>query len=190
MKKLLLILSLVLMASTFDVSAAEKPEVTDHEKVTIYLFWMESCGYCEMTIEMFNELEDEYEDYFEVVTINVNEDNNVTLYDYFADLLGDSGGVPYMIVGDQHIAGYSESIVDLALEEYQNNEYEDIVASYVESSSAIYALEDLEYACDIKGIDYWNSESPTTTIGSYIAIGVFALLIGGMAYLVFIPKKN
>lgn len=190
MKLKILIACLLCFISINVVNAVEVPKVTDHEIVKVYVFWRDGCGYCESLIEALNEVEEEYLEYFEIVTIDVYGGSNGDLYDYISNLLGDSGYVPYTVVGSEHIAGFNlDGILEAAFSEYQNDEYEDILGAYA-SSVGDYDLEDLEYACDYKGIEYWNVSEKETDSSSYIVVGVFFVILAAILCLIFIPRKK
>ena len=74
----LVALSLALMPN---VKAAEDdlPVITDHEKVTIYLFRSKTCGHCHDFLEYFAENYYKYQDYFEIVTYEVSNADNYEL---------------------------------------------------------------------------------------------------------------
>lgn len=189
MKFKVLFLALAIFIGIGSVSATDLPEVTDHEVVKLYVFWKDGCSWCELAIETLNEIEEEYLEYFEIVTINVSEGDNGVLYQYITSLLGEATGVPYFVVGDQENEGFNETtIIEMALEEYQNEDYVDVVGNYVDVTTG-YDLEDLEYACDIKGITYWNA-SEKDTVSGYVVLGIFVVIVGSLGYLIFIPKNN
>lgn len=190
MKVKILFISLLFCMGISSVYATELPEVTDHEIVKVYVFWRDGCGYCEALIEGLNEIEEEYLDYFEIVTLDVYEGTNGNLYDYMSNLLGDTGGVPYAVIGEEHVAGYNlDALVETALSEYQNDEYTDALANYADTVGG-FDFEDLEYACDYKGIDYWNPSDPQTEVSGYVVAGIVIILVSALGYLIFTPKKN
>ena len=78
MKKVISSLVVILMSLFMitNVKAIEKPKVTDHEKVTIYIFRGHGCSACRNAINYFSSLGNEYDDYFEVVTYETWENSN------------------------------------------------------------------------------------------------------------------
>ncbi|NMA50268.1 MAG: hypothetical protein GX951_00230 [Mollicutes bacterium] len=135
MKKFIISILLLLSFFIVNVKAEKLPEVTDHEKVTIYIFRGDGCGYCGNAIEWFYNLGDKYDDYFQVITYEVwnNDSNAILLEEVAAELDVDISGVPFIVLGDKfYVTGFSpedgEELVDVALEEYQNKKYKDIVA--------------------------------------------------------------
>ena len=49
------------------------PVITDHEKVTIYLFRSNGCGHCQDFVDYFARNYYQYQDYFEIVTYEVSD---------------------------------------------------------------------------------------------------------------------
>lgn len=189
MKRKIVMLYLIMFMGISNVFASDLPEVTDHEKVKINLFWRDGCGYCEDAINLFNELEAEYKDYFEFVTFDIAESGNMDLLNYLEETYGGSGAVPYFMIGDESIVGFSETkVFDLAFEEYQNAEYADVVSEFM-SLGGSYTPETLEDACVKKGITYLNGEKKEGSDGLVIA-GIFIVIIGAVGYLVLMPNKK
>ena len=103
-------LFLALVAALFlvnNASAIEKPEVTDHEKIKVYIFRGSGCSHCHDALTFLYGLDGEYDDYFTVVSYEVwGNENNATLAQDVAAKLGDKfGGVPYIVVGSKSFAG-------------------------------------------------------------------------------------
>ena len=80
-------------------------------KVRIYIFRGQGCGYCKRLLTYLNSIIDEYKDTVNIKTYEVWYDaDNSALMDNAAATMGDTvGGVPYMIIGDKSFKGYSES---------------------------------------------------------------------------------
>lgn len=197
------ILSLVTALTVFMMipvaQAIEKPEVTDHEKVTIYIFWGNGCPNCTNAINYFYGLGDEYADYIEFETYEVwyNSNNNKFAQEVAGLLDHDLEGVPFLVVGEEYISGWGdsvgESMINYALDYYQDKNYKDVVKE---------ALEDTEYEVektslkDAYEVETSENENTTTSVesegGKYdvvIIIGIFVVLIGGFAALVVVGKK-
>ena len=178
------------MFCTTFVNAETLPEVTDHEKVKLNIFWRQGCGACEAALNSLNDNEEKYLDYFEIVTYDINEGNNMELLTYLENELGGENSVPYFVVGDEHMVGFNEeSLYALALKEYENPEYEDFVSKYAESKGG-FSKETLEDACNKKNIQYWNPTKSEHKYDAYILGGIFAVLFAGFMYLIISPKKN
>lgn len=207
MKKVLV--SLIAVISIFflttPVSAVEKPKVTDHEKVNIYIFWGNGCGNCSNALTYFHELSGEYDDYFEVQTYEVwNNSENLGFAEEVAEKLDhELKGVPFIVVGDEYISGWGGSagtqLIELALDFYQDKNYKDIVANQakiteheITKTSLIDAFQ-LDHAGDNNHQDTPSNNANTSNSGGkydgIIIAAIFVVLIGGCAGLVVLGKK-
>lgn len=84
------------------------------KQITIYLFRGYGCGYCHRFLEFLNSIIDDYGKYFKVVSYETWYDrDNYNLMTEVSNFLGQpAGGVPYIIIGDQVFAGYSNEFDD------------------------------------------------------------------------------
>lgn len=194
MKKLLLGLLCLLSFSFLTVCAEELPEVTDHEKVTVYIFRGSGCSHCYEALTYFNEVASQYKDYFVVKTYEVWENpSNSNLVSAVSATLGDDvTGVPYIVVGDNyHKAGFAvelgEEIIAAALEEYENPYYTDAVANIIEEEGLTAYVTSLKEACIEEGIIVEPKDKSKDTL---IVVGIFAVLAGGMVALVLCSRKK
>lgn len=117
LKKMLLVLLMIMMVvPSYVFAEEEEEEVTTKEPVTVYMFRGEGCTYCAAALEWFESIEEEYGDYFDLVTYEVWYDtDNSELMQEVADVLGDTAsGVPYIIVGNySYPNGFaSDTVVD------------------------------------------------------------------------------
>ena len=197
MKKFLLTilvaLSIVLIPN---VSAKiNVPEKTDHEKVKVYLFWSSTCKNCHNLISYFGDKYDAYEDYFEIVTYQVNTDKaNSELSNAIAeDVKEDPGYIPLVIIGNTyHVLGWQDSlgetIINEALKAYQDENYTDIVAKKIEDKQLTVTEKTFKDACSVAGITFKGSKESKTD-GIVIGI-VFGVLILGFAGLIVLSRKK
>ena len=211
MKKILVtiltVLSILLIPG---VGAKTKlPEKTDHEKVKVYLFWSSTCHNCHNLIEYFSNKYNIYEDYFEIVTYQTNNDKvNSTLSNDIAKQVGeDPGYVPLVIIGDTyHVLGWDESvgkrIIDEALKAYQDENYTDIVKKAIKDNNLSPKAETIAQAAkeesisvkdeytktDITEVYENHSAKKGLSDGAVIAI-VFGVIILGFAGLVVLSRK-
>ena len=206
MKKILISLVIVLMIIMHvPVSAktiGDLPEKTDHEKVNIHLFYASWCSHCHDFITYFSDKYEDYKDYFEIKTYLVSETQNgqsVTIPENYAIMesvaaaYGKEMGFPLIIVGDEFAqSGFGNDgteIINKALEEYQNEKYEDKVSSIVEKEKLDDSkIADFEDACSVAGIACGDVEA-APDYSAVILIGVFVVLVGGLSLLVIISKK-
>lgn len=197
MKKLLISLVCLLSLSFFSVNALSIPEKTDHGKVTINIFRGSGCSHCYEALEYFNENISTYSDYIEIRVYETWKDtDNASLFQAVAEKLNDeAGGVPYIVVGNSyHEAGFAssmgEDIIQAALDEYENDEYVDVVAQVAESMTSNATT--LEEACIEEGILTGETSESTEEKGNdaLVIIGIFAVVIGGFTALMICSRKK
>lgn len=107
MKKLFSSLLLILvLVPTFVFAEVEEKK----EPIKIYEFYGSSCSFCASLNAWFASIEEDYGDYFDLVKYEVwgSEENNALMSEV-AKAFGESvSGVPYLIIGDYTVNGYSE----------------------------------------------------------------------------------
>lgn len=94
---------------TYDLSNYKEND----NQITIYLFRGKGCSHCEEFLEyVANTLVPKYGNYFKLVSFETWKDsNNSSLQKKVAAFLEDeSGGVPYIIIGDQTFLGYASTL--------------------------------------------------------------------------------
>lgn len=109
------------------------------EKVNVYLFKREGCGFCANALTFFNSLseDEEYKEYFNLVTKEIlNNKVNSSLMEKTAEKLGVSlSGVPFIVIGNAHFEGYANTFdeqIKAAIKNAYETESEDVVASISE----------------------------------------------------------
>ena len=128
MKKFkLFVLALLLFVVSVPFVNAEE---TAKSEVNVYVFRGEGCGFCKNALTFFEESEEEYGKYFNLITYEVwNDSENATLMEQVAEYLGtEIDGVPFIIVGDETFPGFNEEygqkILDEIVEQYNMEESE------------------------------------------------------------------
>lgn len=194
----LVALSLALMPN---VKAAEDdlPVITDHEKVTIYLFRSKTCGHCHDFLEYFAENYYKYQDYFEIVTYEVSNADNYELMTTVKERMGEEvdGNIPYIVIGnnfDQLGFGTDGTdIIEEALNAYEDESYVDYVNQIIEEENLDPAETSLEEAASEIGASVvgLNGEDPDAGLsdGAIVAI-IFGILILGFGGLVLYSRKK
>lgn len=83
----------------------------DKNKVNIYFFWGSTCHHCKEEFAFFDEIQEEYGDYYNLYTYEVwNNPDNAEIMKKFASALNEEAkGVPYTVIGDVSFIGFSES---------------------------------------------------------------------------------
>ncbi|MBQ4583763.1 MAG: hypothetical protein IJA94_02625 [Bacilli bacterium] len=181
-----------------NVNAIEKPEVTDHEKINVYIFRGNGCGHCHNAVTYFYGLGDEFKDYFNVVLYEVwYNEANASLGKAVATELGKTfSGVPFIVVGDTSFGGFGEGtgleIIEEALESYQDDKYKDIVAKVQKSKKFDIKEETIEEAAYNEGITdveptIIEEESSNDTV---VVIVIFLVFIGGFGALIYSSRKK
>lgn len=94
----------------------------DKNKVNIYFFWGSTCPHCKAEFAFFDEIKEEYGDYYNLYTYEVWENpNNEKIMNKFADALNEEvTGVPYTVIGDVAFTGFGESSKEKFIETIKN----------------------------------------------------------------------
>jgi thiol-disulfide isomerase/thioredoxin len=219
MKKFLLILTSIVSIfalSTFNVKAASLPTVTNHEKVTIYVFRGHGCSHCYSLLTYLYNNMSKYTDYMNVVAYEVwSNNNNQALMNAVASAKNETvQGVPYIVVGSDYSKnGYGsssdgEAIINAALKEYQNDSYKDLVATTLKDDGYDVKKESLDEAASAEGISSSSSTNSSNNNSSsstqsnnesksksnkndiYIIVAIFAFIVGGITLLISTSNKN
>lgn len=126
MKKIFLISFLVLCLLPVNTLAKGK--------INVYLFTTENCPYCENALEHFNNIDDEYRDYFDLIVKSTSERQTIKIVDDLEEYLDiEITGYPFILIGDNYLIGYSSSLDDkikkIIVKNYLNEdmEYIDII---------------------------------------------------------------
>lgn len=199
MKKYLLyvLAFLMLLFVTPTINAKPKLPEANREPINVYIFRGETCGYCRSALEFFEESQEKYGDYFKLIGFEVSDEKNQNFWQKVGDYFNDEiGSIPYIVIGDAyHKTGFSEEIgkdiIDIILKQYQNEEYVDVVNKLItdnELSDKIEYQQNSEFTVltDAKV----KSEVKDNSKDAYIIVGIFVVLIGGVAGLVVASRKG
>ena len=136
--KLFLVLILALLMVPFGVFADED----DKKEVNVYFFKGDGCGFCAAGLEWFDELDDKYDDMYELHEYETwYDEKNANLMNAVAEVRGETvNGVPYIIVGNQSWNGFDENVGKEILakikEEYKAEERYDVM-DYVDEAALV-----------------------------------------------------
>lgn len=193
MKKIVILLITVISILTFNVKAAtELPEVTDHEKVHIYLFYSSTCPHCHDFLTYFYEnYNDDYAKYFEIYTFETSTKDNYEIDKAVRDTLEieDKEHVPLIVWGEENQIGFGtdgSNIVESALEQYQSEDYHDVVEEILENTDVDYEEQNLDDTLIAMGIKVPEGPIPDWAIITII----FVVIVGGVGALFFISSKK
>ena len=171
MKKLKsLVLSLiVLILMPLTVFASGK------EKINVYIYKGETCGYCAKALEFFEGLDDEYQSYFNLVEKEVwyDEDNAKEMQEVAAYFNEEVSGVPYIIIGDKTFQGFSEEEYGEEIKSLIKEGYENSDGSYVD-----------EVAKAIGGETKKDDNNGAVTIIVIIAV------VAGLGFLIYMARED
>ena len=155
MKKILLILLLIVLVGCNQQTIEQPSEITDEpnevieepnetnddtqdkEPINIYLFWGDGCGACANLKEFFNNLDDSYNKYFNLIKYEIwyNEENSELMHKVGDYLNQTYYAVPFLVVGDEIIIGADDAkkeyILEKIVEEYNNDRY-DVMTEFSE----------------------------------------------------------
>ena len=201
MKKYLLIiitvLAIVLMPNV--KAAANLPDKTDHEKVKVYLFRGQGCPHCQDFLNYFVNKYSKYTDYFEIVAYESwkNSDNQKLLLAVKKELKEtEDASVPFIVIGNSyHKAGFSDSVgkevIEEALKAYQDDDYEDLVASIAKKENITDKTETILEAAAAEDIIKLDEDGQIKSgISDGLIVGIiFAVVILGFGGLVFFSRK-
>lgn len=108
----------------------------DNNKINVYLFYGDGCPHCEELIRFLNSLPDKYNSYYDLYTLEVwyNEKNSQLMKELVGQLGKEVKGLPCLIIGNQVLFGYSESmnekIKKAIKEEYLKADRYDVYKNY------------------------------------------------------------
>ena len=157
--KILLVVLAAILLIPFGVFAEEKNENVEaiseekavDKQVNLYFFNGNGCGHCANAEAWFEEIENEYGKYYNLVSYEVwyNKDNN-RLMQKVAELRGeDSGSVPYIIIGNQSWVGFDEDYKEEILSKIKSEYEQDPADRYDIMNYVGPLLEDDGYGSDI-----------------------------------------
>jgi thiol-disulfide isomerase/thioredoxin len=139
----ILALMLVLLP-VVNVSAKEKAKDTAKEKVNMYIFYGDGCGYCAALHAYVEKLVEnkEFKDKVNIVNYEVwGSVENSTLMSNVASYLGvKADGVPFYVIGDWSSSGFAQEAspaqIEAAIKEaYNDTNYKDVVAPFIRSNN-------------------------------------------------------
>ena len=172
MKKIrTIIIALLLFALVIPFSVNSEETTSENSKINVYLFRVEGCTFCASALSFFDSIEEEYGQYYNLVTYEVwNDVENAELLNQVAEYLNTTiNGVPFIIIGDKTYPGFQEA--------WGEEIKQDIVNEYNKG---------VEERTDIVE-NVKNGVEPDNTIISIISI---LFIIGIIAFIVFARKEK
>lgn len=131
MKKILTLIIMLLVLSPMMVSAKED------KKVTVYVFYGETCPHCHELFKFLDSIDKEYGKYYQLKKIETWNDslNKEMMFETAESIEVEYNkadmGVPYIVINDQTFIGYAPSfnskIQDAIKSAYEDDNYTDRV---------------------------------------------------------------
>ena len=165
--KNLLVTIAVLLLIPFNVFAGEK--------INVYIFKGDGCGYCANALSFFEGLNDEYKSYFNLVEKEVwyDEDNSELMEDVSAYFGENVTGVPYIVIGEKSFQGYTaefDSDIKVAIKAGYENEdgsYKDVIETVLKEPTV-------------------KKDKDNSAVTIIIILAVFA----GIGFLIYIARDD
>ena len=184
LNKLFIFLVAVTFVLPFTVLASGEEENTEGETVEektpvkVYEFYGSTCGYCASLNSWFESIEEEYGDYFDLVKLEVWENqNNAALMETTISKLGANvNGVPFVVIGDKYTVGFDSEttpteVLSYIMTEYEKSAEERIDIVNVEGDAPVAAPEEKEP-------------------NGVVAVAVCAVVVVGIVVLVIKARKE
>lgn len=107
-------------------------EVTESNEVNLYFFHGNGCPHCEDAATWFEEIEEEYGQYFNLVSYEVWYDKeNSNLMNAVAEVRKETAdGVPYIIIGNQSWSGFADDYKEDMLAKIKSEYEQDVTERY------------------------------------------------------------
>ena len=145
------------------------------EQITIYLFRGKGCSFCNAFLNYLNSITNEYGKYFKLISYEVwSNQQNSNLMNEVSTFLGQpADGIPYIIIGEQVFAGYSEEF---------NEGIESAIMNLYSSEKRYDVFEEMKKAEKAN-----NSKTSSTTV---IIWNLVFIIIATSIILIFINNKD
>ncbi len=150
--------------------------VKANEKINVYLFRRNGCGFCESALAFFKELgeDSEYKEYFNLVEkeVSSSKKNSSAMESVAKELNVNLEGVPFIVIGKENFEGYTsswnDSIKETIKKAYLNSDgsYQDIVRKYFDDS---------------------EKEKDN---GAAVTIIILLVAVAGIGFLVYMAKED
>lgn len=176
--KFLFVMLIGILLIPYTVLAADdtSSDTSSSEKVNVYFFYGNGCGYCANAEAFFDDLKEDYGDQFNLVMYETWYDtDNADLMQKVADVRKEeASGVPYIIIGNQSWNGYDSS-------------YDEEIISKIEAEYKTDPDERYDIMNYVDGIDLSDAATSANNYASDIAVVIAIVLVvaavsGGIWY--------
>ena len=176
-------------------TATKDTKSSEKKKVTLYLFRRTGCGHCAAEMTFLDTIVPEYRDKVKIVVYDVTQGSNSELLGNVADAL-DIGveGVPFNVIGSQHLEGYAESLNETfkkMLDDAYENQEEDIVAKLIkENNYSNLKATTLYEAMDEEELEYSSKPGSKAKKDGIIIMVVFTVIIVAFGSLIYFSRRK
>lgn len=176
--KFLIILFIGILLIPNTVFAEESTE-DENQKVNVYFFYGDGCGYCASAEDFFESIQEKYGDKFNLVMYETWYDSeNAELMDAVADARKEEPqGVPYIIIGDQSWQGYDSS-------------YDDEIIDKIESEYKVDVDNRYDIMNYVDGIDPTVTSNEESYAGDIAAVIAILLVVSGIGFGIWYARKK
>lgn len=130
--KILVVVVCLLLTGCNDIDFKDIP---NKEPINIYLFYGDGCKFCEKLMVYFEELEETYGNYYNLVKYEVwnNEENRILMDKVGEELNVSTSSVPFLVIDQEVIVGYggtdesNKKIKNEIAKAYNSSNFVDIV---------------------------------------------------------------
>jgi len=133
-KKCILGILCTIMMVPYLIGAETAPT---REKINVYIFHGDGCGFCAQAFAFFESIEKEYGQYYNLIRFETwkNQENAEIHNKIAAHYKVDDPGVPLILIGDKYFNGYNnvwnDDIKQAIMAEYNKEERSSVVADFV-----------------------------------------------------------
>ncbi len=194
MKKLFLILSVICLLGISNVEAKNwhMPDVSDHEKIKLHIFYGNGCEVCHDLLNFLNDNYDMLKDYIDIRGYEVwdNKDNNDFMGEV-VDLLvpkSEEIGVPFTVIGGEYLFGFDEDkLMELIKNSYIDDGYNDQNFALIKDSTGQNYVEDSFDKMLVNSL----IKDPDSKMPGWLTISIIVvILFGGIGILFYLVYKK
>ena len=149
----------------------------DDNKVNVYIFRGNTCGYCLHAIHYFSSIIGEYGKYFNLKTYEVwqNSDNSALMQKAASVLGDDASGVPYIIIGKKSFSGYASSM-NSQIEAQIKSEYEKSKSDRYDIMDHLDEAKDTSKSDDTSKTTTSSKSSSKLSVSAYVIVTIIILI--------------
>jgi thiol-disulfide isomerase/thioredoxin len=173
----------------------EVKETKKKEKVTLYLFRRTGCPHCADEMTYLDTIAKKYKNKLNIVVYDTTQGDNAKLLEAVAKVLKvEVQGVPFNVIGSEHIEGYAETLNETfenLFDESYENQVKDIVKEVLAKGKYENLKEtDLYEAMKEENLEITSEKSSKAKKDTIIIAVFFGVIIVAFGSLVYFSRKN